>query len=154
MVGLKPNGLSIINRIYVPGRVLDNIHTGFIWGGLWYSLIQHYGTESRIDSISWCAGSPCRESYISNFLLGVLQCAPTALKKINYPHNYIQLTVIITVYISWKCLAEPDIIIFKALITFLVHWCQSHLDECWRRLFPLAVSSLTAYFCSARRIGL
>ncbi|KAJ7894545.1 hypothetical protein B0H13DRAFT_835885 [Mycena leptocephala] len=36
--------------------VLDNIHTGFIWGGLWYSLIQHYGMESRIDSISWCAG--------------------------------------------------------------------------------------------------
>ncbi|KAJ7180978.1 hypothetical protein C8R46DRAFT_1211266 [Mycena filopes] len=34
--------------------VLDNIHTGFIWGGLWFALIQHYGEHEKIDSIPWC----------------------------------------------------------------------------------------------------
>ncbi|KAK7063606.1 hypothetical protein R3P38DRAFT_2819395 [Favolaschia claudopus] len=32
---------------------LDNLHTGFIWGGLWYCLIQNNGAWDRMDSIPW-----------------------------------------------------------------------------------------------------
>ncbi|KAJ7360960.1 hypothetical protein DFH08DRAFT_361762 [Mycena albidolilacea] len=34
--------------------VLDNLHTGFIWGGLWYFLVQNYGAHDKVDSIPWC----------------------------------------------------------------------------------------------------
>ncbi|KAJ7842246.1 hypothetical protein B0H14DRAFT_3139988 [Mycena olivaceomarginata] len=33
--------------------VLDNLHTGFIWGGLWYCLVQNYGAHDKVDSIPW-----------------------------------------------------------------------------------------------------
>ncbi|KAJ6541651.1 hypothetical protein B0H19DRAFT_1268620 [Mycena capillaripes] len=34
--------------------VLDNLHTGFIWGGLWFCLIQNYSVADSVDSIPWC----------------------------------------------------------------------------------------------------
>ncbi|KAF7347228.1 hypothetical protein MVEN_01477700 [Mycena venus] len=34
--------------------ILDNLHTGFIWGGLWYCLVQNYGAPDMVDSIPWC----------------------------------------------------------------------------------------------------
>ncbi|KAJ7292562.1 hypothetical protein C8J57DRAFT_1490070 [Mycena rebaudengoi] len=34
---------------------LDNLHTAFIWNGLWGGLINNYGDGSRIDHIPWCA---------------------------------------------------------------------------------------------------
>ncbi|KAJ7894556.1 hypothetical protein B0H13DRAFT_1885890 [Mycena leptocephala] len=33
--------------------LLDNVHTGFIWGGLWYYLIGNYGEPDKIDRIPW-----------------------------------------------------------------------------------------------------
>ncbi|KAJ7894553.1 hypothetical protein B0H13DRAFT_2339182 [Mycena leptocephala] len=33
--------------------LLDNVHTGFIWGGLWYFLIGNYGEPDKIDRIPW-----------------------------------------------------------------------------------------------------
>ncbi|KAF8215730.1 hypothetical protein K438DRAFT_1560794 [Mycena galopus ATCC 62051] len=36
--------------------VLDNLHTGFIWGGLFACLVQNYGEQDTINSIPWCAG--------------------------------------------------------------------------------------------------
>ncbi|KAJ6606787.1 hypothetical protein B0H10DRAFT_2074345 [Mycena sp. CBHHK59/15] len=32
---------------------LDNIHTGFIWGGIWQYLIRNYGEHAKIDYIPW-----------------------------------------------------------------------------------------------------
>ncbi|KAJ6617421.1 hypothetical protein B0H10DRAFT_2218573 [Mycena sp. CBHHK59/15] len=32
---------------------LDNLHTAFIWGGLWEYLIQNYGKTDSIDFIPW-----------------------------------------------------------------------------------------------------
>ncbi|KAF8215734.1 hypothetical protein K438DRAFT_608440 [Mycena galopus ATCC 62051] len=34
--------------------VLDNLHTGFIWGGLFACLVQNYGEQDTINSIPWC----------------------------------------------------------------------------------------------------
>ncbi|KAF7340914.1 hypothetical protein MSAN_02076300 [Mycena sanguinolenta] len=34
--------------------VLDNLHTSFIWAGLWSCLIQNYGLQDRVDYIPWC----------------------------------------------------------------------------------------------------
>ncbi|KAJ6520552.1 hypothetical protein C8R45DRAFT_1086403 [Mycena sanguinolenta] len=34
--------------------VLDNLHTSFIWAGLWYCLIHNYGMQNKVDSIPWC----------------------------------------------------------------------------------------------------
>lgn len=34
---------------------LDNLHTAFIWGGLWYSLVLNYGVLDRVDFIPWYA---------------------------------------------------------------------------------------------------
>ncbi|KAJ7100471.1 hypothetical protein C8R44DRAFT_352830 [Mycena epipterygia] len=34
--------------------LLDNLHTGFIWGSLWHCLIEDYGMPDRIDFIPWC----------------------------------------------------------------------------------------------------
>ncbi|KAJ7440181.1 hypothetical protein FB451DRAFT_1415351 [Mycena latifolia] len=34
--------------------LLDNLHTGLIWGGLWFGLVQNYGEYGRIDTIPWC----------------------------------------------------------------------------------------------------
>ncbi|KAJ7146427.1 hypothetical protein C8R44DRAFT_757427 [Mycena epipterygia] len=34
--------------------LLDTLHTGFIWGGLWYSLIEYYGERNKVDWIPWC----------------------------------------------------------------------------------------------------
>ncbi|KAJ7020629.1 hypothetical protein C8F04DRAFT_1143704 [Mycena alexandri] len=34
--------------------LLDNLHTGFIWAGLWFGLIQNYGVRDKIDTIPWC----------------------------------------------------------------------------------------------------
>jgi len=33
--------------------LLDNFHTGFIWGGLWFCLIQNYARLNMIDYIPW-----------------------------------------------------------------------------------------------------
>ncbi|KAJ6469479.1 hypothetical protein C8R45DRAFT_1017190 [Mycena sanguinolenta] len=33
--------------------LLDNLHTAFIWAGLWFFLVQNYGAEDR-DRIPWC----------------------------------------------------------------------------------------------------
>ncbi|KAJ6541659.1 hypothetical protein B0H19DRAFT_1268627 [Mycena capillaripes] len=34
--------------------LLDNVHTAFIWGGLWYYFIGNYGQPDKIDYIPWC----------------------------------------------------------------------------------------------------
>ncbi|KAJ7742838.1 hypothetical protein B0H16DRAFT_1562503 [Mycena metata] len=34
--------------------LLDNLHTGFIWAGLWFGLIQNYGERDKVDTIPWC----------------------------------------------------------------------------------------------------
>ncbi|KAF8215729.1 hypothetical protein K438DRAFT_1748641 [Mycena galopus ATCC 62051] len=33
--------------------VLDNLHTAFIWGGLWTCLVEKYGERDMVDSIPW-----------------------------------------------------------------------------------------------------
>ncbi|KAJ6520559.1 hypothetical protein C8R45DRAFT_1205500 [Mycena sanguinolenta] len=33
---------------------LDNLHTSFIWAGLWDCLISNYGLHDKVDSIPWC----------------------------------------------------------------------------------------------------
>ncbi|KAJ7729085.1 hypothetical protein DFH07DRAFT_850496 [Mycena maculata] len=33
---------------------LDNLHTSFIWGGMWYCLIEDYGERDKVDLIPWC----------------------------------------------------------------------------------------------------
>ncbi|KAJ7053876.1 hypothetical protein C8F01DRAFT_1260104 [Mycena amicta] len=33
--------------------LLDNIHTGFIWGAIWFALVENNGHPDRIDRIPW-----------------------------------------------------------------------------------------------------
>ncbi|KAJ6479220.1 hypothetical protein C8R47DRAFT_1137425 [Mycena vitilis] len=49
--------------------LLDNLHTGLIWGGLWDYLIQNYTSPNRVDSIPWCIALTVVVTAIVTFLV-------------------------------------------------------------------------------------
>lgn len=34
-------------------RLLDNVHTVFLWSGVWYYFVDSYGNPDKIDHIPW-----------------------------------------------------------------------------------------------------
>ncbi|KAJ7631644.1 hypothetical protein DFH06DRAFT_1223714 [Mycena polygramma] len=49
--------------------LLDNLHTGLIWGGLWDYLIQNYAVPDRVDSIPSCIALTVVITAIVTFLV-------------------------------------------------------------------------------------
>ncbi|KAJ7726374.1 hypothetical protein B0H16DRAFT_1735689 [Mycena metata] len=45
---------SYIKALVFGVWLLDNVHTVFLWSGVWYYFVDSYGNPDKIDHIPWC----------------------------------------------------------------------------------------------------